>query len=59
MAKTVIIDSLTGSRTPFLRGILTRSLQNSGVSFEKAYAIASTARDEIVGMDEVQSVALR
>ncbi len=59
MAKTVIIDSLTGSRTPFLRGILTRSLQNSGVSFEKAYAIASAARDEIVGMDEVQSVALR
>ncbi len=59
MAKTFIIDSLTGSRTPFLRGILTRSLQNSGIPFEKAYEIASIARDELVSLSEFQSLALR
>ncbi len=59
MAKTVIIDSLTGSRTPFLRGILTRSLQNSGLPFEKAYKIASIARDELLDQSEFQSLALR
>ncbi len=59
MAKTFIIDSLTGSRTPFLRGILTRSLQNSGIPFEKAYEIASVARDELMSQSEFQSLALR
>ncbi len=59
MAKTIIIDSLTGSRTPFLRGILTRSLQNSGLPFEKAYQIASTARDELGELMEFESLALR
>ncbi len=59
MAKTFIIDSLTGSRTPFLRGILTRSLQNSGIPFKKAYELASVARDGLVGKSEFQSLALR
>ncbi len=59
MAKTIIIDSLTGSRTPFLRGILTRSLQNSGLPFEKAYQIASIARDELQDKAEYESLALR
>ncbi len=41
MARPVVIDETEGTRFPFLRGILTRSLQEAGVPFEQAYAIAS------------------
>ncbi len=59
MAKTFITDSLTGSRIPFLRGILIRSLQDSGVPFDKAYEIASQARDGLTQKNEFQSMELR
>jgi 2-phosphoglycerate kinase len=38
---------------PFLRGILTGSLQEAGLEFEAAYGIASAVRDELAGEDEV------
>jgi 2-phosphoglycerate kinase len=59
MAKIFITDSLTGSRIPFLRGILIRSLQDSGLPFDKAYEIASKARDGLTQKSEFQSMELR
>jgi len=59
MAKIFITDSLTGSRIPFLRGILIRSLQDSGLPFDKAYEIASQARDGLTHKSEFQSMELR
>ena len=47
MAKTLIIDHLSGSRIPFLRGIMTRSLQDSGMEFEQAYEVASLIREKL------------
>ncbi len=59
MSKIFITDSLTGSRIPFLRGILIRSLQDSGLPFDKAYEIASLARDGLTHKNEFQSMELR
>lgn len=60
MGKTLVVE--TGDqpeKIPFLRGILTRSLQNAGVSFEEAYAIASAVRDEISAEGEITTDDLR
>ncbi len=47
MAKILVIDSEQQTTIPFLRGILTRSLQDSGVPFDEAYRLASEVRDEL------------
>ena len=47
MAKTLITDSSEGTSTPFLRGILTRSLTDSGMSFDDAYQLATNIRQQI------------
>lgn len=47
MAKILVTDPGEGTRVPFLRGILTRSLQDAGLAFERAYDIASTIRTEL------------
>lgn len=47
MAKILIEDPDGGTQVPFLRGILTRSLQNSGLPFEEAYQLATTVRQEL------------
>lgn len=59
MAKTIVIGSAEGTRIPFLRGILTRSLQNLGLSFGAAYALASDVRDELGEVEEITSDQLR
>ena len=59
MAKTLIIDADRRSRVPFLRGILTRSLLGTGLSFEAAYALASDIRRELEGVEEIPSNELR
>jgi 2-phosphoglycerate kinase len=59
MAKTIIIDHLTGSRIPFLRGIMTRSLQDSGMEFEQAYEAASLIREKLGEKKEISSLMLR
>ncbi len=56
MAKTIIIDHLSGSRIPFLRGIMTRSLQDSGMEFEQAYEVAFLIREKL---GEKRTVKLR
>ena len=60
MTKIMVVkgDGQQG-KAPFLRGILTRSLQNAGLSFDAAYAVASTIRDELSGTEEITSDELR
>jgi len=46
VAKT-FVENLEETRIPFLRGILIRSLQDSGLDFKEASAIASEIRNEL------------
>ncbi|MCP5065493.1 MAG: hypothetical protein GY946_02920 [bacterium] len=59
MARLVVFDDAEGARFPFLRGILTRSLQEAGLPFERAYQLASDVRDEFEGVSEVTAEDLR
>ena len=47
MAKTLVEDPDEDTQVPFLRGILTRSLQNAGLAFEEAYNVASDLRRDL------------
>lgn len=47
MSKVLVENPEDQTQTPFLRGILTRSLQKSGLTFNQAHEIANTIRDEI------------
>ena len=59
MAKLFVVESDGDSRVPFLRGILTRSLQRAGLGFEEAYQHASLVRDELSEESEIRSWDLR
>ena len=59
MAKTLVVDSTEGTRVPFLRGILTRSLVEAGVEFDRAYKLASTIRQGLSDTEEISSDELR
>jgi 2-phosphoglycerate kinase len=59
MSRTLVIDKGEDTRFPFLRGILTRSLQDSGLSFEQAYKLATVVRDELRDVDEISVEDLR
>ncbi len=59
MAKTHIIDLATGRQTPFLRGILTRSLQAAGLPFEEAFNTASSIRQLLDDKTEISTSDLR
>ena len=56
--KLHVYDPQEDNRSPFLRGILTRSLQTAGLDFDEAYAIASKIRSDLEGRDEVSSPKL-
>ena len=47
MSKVLVENPEDQNQTPFLRGILTRSLQKSGLTFDQAHDIANIIRDEI------------
>jgi 2-phosphoglycerate kinase len=47
MSKVLVENPEDQTQTPFLRGILTRSLQKSGLNFDQAHSIANKIRDEI------------
>lgn len=59
MAKLYVIDSDEGTKIPFLRGILTRSLQDVGLDFEEAYDLASEIRDTLSEDSEIETWELR
>lgn len=58
MAKTLVEDSEDHTRIPFLRGILIRSLQGSGVDFEKASEIATDIRNDLADTDCISTADL-
>ena len=59
MAKTLVVErNGRESKVPFLRGILTRSLQDAGLPFEEAYTLASAVRDELTETGEISAGAL-
>jgi 2-phosphoglycerate kinase len=57
--RLTVLDDREDSRVPFLRGILTRSLQDAGLPFEEAYRIASCIREELMEQDEITTDRLR
>ena len=59
MAKLMVVDEQRDTRIPFLRGMLTRSLQNAGLNFEHAYRIASEIRDDLDDLDLITTEELR
>jgi 2-phosphoglycerate kinase len=59
MAKTLVIDSSDGTKVPFLRGILTRSLVDAGVDFDAAYKLASAVRHSLSDVDEITTEKLK
>ncbi len=54
-SKTLVVETATGERLPFLRGILVQSLVDVGISFTQAYAIANRLRNQLDGDTEVMS----
>ncbi len=52
-SKAFMVESVTGERVPFLRGILVQSLVDAGLSFTDAYTIAKRVRNQLVGDAEV------
>jgi 2-phosphoglycerate kinase len=59
MAKTLVLDPARGTRIPFLRGILTRSLLEAGLGFDEAYRMASRVRQEVSGSALITTRDLR
>jgi 2-phosphoglycerate kinase len=57
--KTLVIDAESGSQVPFLRGILTRSLQDAGLGFPYAYEVASQVRVELADVALISVDELR
>lgn len=58
MSKVQVENAEDQNLTPFLRGILTRSLQKSGLTFNQAHEIANTIRDEIENKPQVTTLDL-
>lgn len=59
MSRLMVIDEADGVRVPFLRGILTRSLQDVGLPFDQSYAIATEVRDELTPRKEIAASELK
>lgn len=59
MAKTIVVSTNKSTRVPFLRGILTRSLQHAGLSFDEAYNLAKSIRSELADTPEINTNDLR
>ena len=49
----MVVHPGESSRTPFLRGILVHSLQNAGLKFADAHAVANVVRDELESTREI------
>jgi 2-phosphoglycerate kinase len=59
MAKVLVEDREENARVPFLRGILIRSLQDSGLSFDAAYELATEIRNDLSDTSVVTTSDLR
>lgn len=58
MSKTVVAHSADGDKTPFLKGILVRSLVSIEIPFDDAYNLAQSIRDELKNEAEITSSEL-
>ncbi len=59
MGKLFIIESDTGEKIPFLKGVLVESLVRAGLSFQDAYLIAQSIRSNLENDAELTTLALR
>ncbi|MGB5453348.1 MAG: ATP cone domain-containing protein [Sedimenticolaceae bacterium] len=59
MAKLFIVESASGERIPFLRGVLVESLARAGLSFQDAYLVAQSVRDKLGDDAEITIETLR
>ena len=59
MAKLFIIESATGEKIPFLRGVLVESLARAGLSFQDAYLVAQFVRDSFGNETEIATDQLK
>ena len=59
MAKVLVEDREENARVPFLRGILIRSLQDSGLSFDAAYELATEIRNSLSDTSLVSTSNIR
>jgi len=59
MAKILVEDRDDSTRVPFLRGILIRSLQDSGLSFDSAHELATGIRDDLDNQPVITTDELR
>jgi 2-phosphoglycerate kinase len=55
----LVVDADGKTRIPFLRGILTHSLQEAGLQFDQAYELASSVRDALGDVEEISTKNLR
>jgi 2-phosphoglycerate kinase len=59
VAKLFIIDSGSGEKIPFLRGVLVESLARAGLSFQDAYLLAQTIRGNLEHDAEISTDTLK
>lgn len=59
MGKLFIIESVTDERLPFLRGVLVESLVRAGLSFQDAYLVAQSIRDNLEDKVEITTDSLK
>ncbi|MEJ2177534.1 MAG: hypothetical protein P8Y12_06205, partial [Gammaproteobacteria bacterium] len=59
MAKLLVVDEQEETKVPFLRGILIKSLQRSGLEFVDAYELASDIREDLEDLETISTNALR
>lgn len=57
--KTIVVNQKENTRVPFLRGILIRSLLDTGLVFEEAFSVATRIREELNDRPEIDSQELR
>ena len=57
--KTIVVNEFEGTRTPFLRGILIRSLLDAGLEFDQALTLAGRVRDDLSDVAKIDSEKLR
>ncbi len=59
MTRPYVVTKSEHARVPFLRGILTRSLQEADLSFDDAYEVASQVRQQLQDEPEIDAEELR
>jgi len=59
MAKILVEDREENTRVPFLRGILIRSLQDTGLTFDASYELATEVRNNLADTQLISTDELR